>query len=221
MKLPLLALLLVSPLALASPPDISKTNGGVRTEANREYRDLESVNGGITVAEGVIARKASTVNGGITIESGAQLESAETVNGGISLGARAAVSRDVETVNGGIRIESGGEVGGNVETVNGGIALKAATVNGDLSTYNGSITVGADSVVHGGITVKKPNKTGFNWGWGKQKPPRVTIGENAEVKGTLFFEREVELQIHPTAKVGPIKGETPIRIDGADAAVER
>ena len=37
-----------------------------------------------------------------------------------------------------------------------------------------------------------------NWGmgWGKKKVPRIVIGPNAVVEGTLVFEREVKLYVH-------------------------
>ena len=36
--------------------------------------------------------------------------------------------------------------------------------------------------------------------------PRVVIGPNATVQGELRFEREVELFVHPSAKIGPVVG---------------
>jgi DUF4097 and DUF4098 domain-containing protein YvlB len=216
MKSPLLiALLLVAPLAAAEDPkSIDKVNGAIRTEAGVEYADLETVNGSISLATGAVARDVSTVNGGITLDAGAVADSVEAVNGGIGIGEKALVRGRVETVNGGIRVADGAQIAGSVETVNGGIALKGAHVDQDLVTVNGSILVGENSVVGGGITVKKPNRSGWGWGWGsKPKPPRVTIGPNAVVKGALFFEREVELLVDPSAKIGPLKGEAPIRID--------
>ena len=217
MRLTLIALLLCSPLAFAQPKSIDKVNGSIRTESGVEYADLETVNGGITVDSGVLARDVSTVNGGIDIRDDAVVESVETVNGGIRIERKVTVRGDVETVNGGIRIDTGSQVGGGLETVNGGMRLVGATVERDLVTVNGSIEVGEGSLVNGGITVNKPS--GFGWNWGKSKPPRITIGPNAVVKGELNFEREVELEIHPTAKTGAIRGVTPIRI-GAEP-VER
>jgi hypothetical protein len=66
--------------------------------------------------------------------------------------------------------------------------------------------------VLGGIKVQKPS----GWSWGKQKPPRIVIGPDSEVGGALVFEREVELYVHATAKVGRITGATPVRYDGAN-----
>ena len=208
----LLALILVSPLALAEGPNIDKLNGAIRTESGKAYGDLETVNGAISVRADVEAEEVSTVNGSISIDERARVRSAEAVNGSISIERDASVEFGVESVNGGISLRQGARGGGSVETVNGSLKLRGAEVQGDLSNVNGSITVDEGSFVHGGITVKKSKGWNF-WGDSNSKPPRVTIGANSVVKGTLMFEREVELEVHPTAKIGPLKGVTPIRID--------
>ena len=46
----------------------------------------------------------------------------------------------------------------------------------------------------------------------------MIIGPNARVDGPLVFEREVELYVHDSAKIGPVTGATAVRYDGADAA---
>jgi hypothetical protein len=60
--------------------------------------------------------------------------------------------------------------------------------------------------VHGGILVEKPH--GFGIHWGKESKPRIVIGPNAVVEGELRFEREVELFVHSTAKIGKVTGAT-------------
>jgi hypothetical protein len=62
--------------------------------------------------------------------------------------------------------------------------------------------VGAKSVVHGGILIEKPQGIHF----GHMRTPRVVIGPDAKVEGTLRFDRQVELFVHPTAKIGPVVG---------------
>ena len=64
----LLALILVSPLALAEGPNIDKLNGAIRTESGKAYGDLETVNGAISVRADVEAEEVSTVNGSISID---------------------------------------------------------------------------------------------------------------------------------------------------------
>jgi hypothetical protein len=58
--------------------------------------------------------------------------------------------------------------------------------------------------VQGGILVERPQ--GISWG--KRRVPRIIIGPNAVVNGTLRFEREVELFVHPSAKIGTVIGAT-------------
>jgi hypothetical protein len=57
-------------------------------------------------------------------------------------------------------------------------------------------------MVHGGILIEKPHGLHF----GRMRIPRVVIGPDATVQGELRFEREVELFVHPSARIGPVVG---------------
>ena len=211
----------LSGTALAdNPPDLSKVNGSLSTDAGREYGDIDTVNGSITINSDAIARNVDTVNGSITLDTrarvddvstvngrivarnGVQARSIETVNGSIVGVSNIKIAKSVEAVNGSIEIGAGSTVGENVETVNGSILLLSMRVGGNVGTVNGNITVGDGTVIGGNVTVKKPS----NWGmsWGKPKVPRIVLGPNSTVKGNLVFEREVELYVHSTAKYGKI-----------------
>ena len=210
----LIAVLAATPIAFAKGPDIDKVNGAIRTEANAEYGDLETVNGSVSIETGVRADSASTVNGGIEVEDKATVGSLETVNGEIEIGEAVEVEKDAATVNGAIDIERGSRVHGKVETVNGRIDMVGAEIGNGIATVNGDITIGADSIVRGGILVEKPNSSWFNWGGGNQRVPRVVIGPNATVEGKLVFEREVQLFVHDTAKIGAVTGATATKFSG-------
>jgi DUF4097 and DUF4098 domain-containing protein YvlB len=184
--------------------DISHVNGGITAEAGHTYGDLDTVNGGISLRAGSVADDVETVNGGISIEDDVQVHSLETVNGGIHADQRVKVAGDAQTVNGGLSFDFNSRVGGDVATVNGGIKIKQTEVIGEVRTVNGDITIGAKSLVHQGIKVEKPH--GISWG--KQRTPRIVIGPNAVVQGTLTFERQVELFVHTTAKIGTVTGAT-------------
>lgn len=207
----LISVLLASPTAFAGE-DISKVNKSIQADAGTEYGDLSTVNGAVSVADGVVAEAVETVNGSVRIGDRASVASAETVNGSVTLGRDVVVTRGLETVNGAITVDAGGRIGGGIETVNGRIEIDATEIGGGLETVNGDITVGADSHVRGGITIEKPSGSWFN---SNSRTPRVVIGPNATVEGTLDFEREVELYVHETAKVGTIKGATAKRFSGA------
>ena len=186
--------------------DISKVNGGITAEAGQHYGDLDTVNGGITVHRGAVAGKVETVNGGITLDDDAQVASVETVNGGIGAGDRVKVAHGAETVNGGVHFGFNSSIGADVVTVNGGIKVRQTVIGGSVRTVGGDITIGAKSVVHGGIVVEKQH--GMSLHWGKQRTPRIIIGPDAVVEGSLVFEREVELYVHTTAKIGSVTGAT-------------
>lgn len=231
MRIRKLASLVSLSLVLAAGPalaqqNIEKVSGGITAEAGQDYGSLETVNGGITVREGATVGSAETVNGGISIDDRARIGSVEAVNGSISLGEEASarsiegvnggislapgarVDDDVETVNGSIKAEAAAaaKVGGKVGNVNGAISLIGAEVGGGLTTTNGDITLARGAVVRGGILVEKPQRQW--WSTGRKRDPRVIIGANSVVEGSLVFEREVELFVHPTAKIGPVTGAT-------------
>jgi len=203
---PTLLVLLLTPALAIAGNSISKVNGSVSADAGEQYDKLSTVNGSVQIERGATVRTADTVNGGISIGDEAVVGEAETVNGKIGLGIGSRVERDATTVNGGIRLEQGSEVSGRVETVNGTIRMEQATVGGGIETVSGSIIIGADSIVRGGITVNKPRGSWFR-DWSTQSPPRVEIGANAVVEGDLRFDREVELVVHPSAKIGRITGD--------------
>lgn len=214
-----LAFALAALLSLSAPAfahdqhqDIDKVNGSITAEASQTYGDLETVNGSIRIEANARVGEAETVNGSIHAEDNIRARSLTTVNGGIRVGTQAQIEGGIETVNGSIFVDRGGNVGRGVETVNGAIGLVDTDLGGGIDTVNGDITVGVGSHVKGGIHVEKPGQQWFSMG--KRKPPRIVIGPNAQVDGSLVFEREVKLYVHRTAKIGSVSGATAVRYDG-------
>jgi DUF4097 and DUF4098 domain-containing protein YvlB len=193
--------------------DVSSVNGSIRVEDGVTAQDVETVNGSIHIGERSRVQSIETVNGGISVGDGTHAQSVESVNGTIKLGRQVQVAGDMTTVNGSTSLSQGAEVRGNVETVNGRIELDAARVGGRLQTKNGDVTVGANSHVSGGLVVEKANRGWFN---SNKRNPRIVIGPNATVEGTLRFEREVDLYVSNTAKIGKIEGATPRRFSGSE-----
>lgn len=212
---------LLAALAVASSPafsqeKISKVNGSIRAEAGQVYGKLETVNGSIRVLDDVQTGNIETVNGSVKIGERARTGRISTVNGGIRLGTGVTAAGKVETVNGSIFSDRSSQIQGGVETVNGGIGLVQTRLSGDITTVNGDVTVGIGSVVEGGIQIHKPN---FSLSLTPARKPRVIIGPNAEVTGSLEFERDVVLYVHRTARIGPVMGAEPVRFD-SDTAPE-
>src|SRR5690606_11166275 len=211
-------------LALAATPavaaeDISRVNGGIEVAAGEQAGDLSTVNGGIRIGDGAVFKDATTVNGGIragsriqggeltTVNGGirlgeqAQVESIATVNGKIEAGPGLRASDDVDSVSGSIFIDRGGRVDGDVSTVSGGIGLVGTEVTGSVETVSGDITVGIGSHVHGDLRVRK--SSGGSWiRFGTSRIPRIVIGPDAVVGGTMQFDHEVKLYVHETATTG-------------------
>ena len=194
--------------------DVSKVNGSITAEAGQTYGDLETVNGSIRINGGATTDKASTVNGSIAVDDKAVTGGLETVNGGIKVGREVTVNGGVETVNGSIFVDRGGKVKDGVATVNGAIGLVATQVGGDIETVRGDVTIGVDSHVRGGLRVQKSQGM-FNIE--PKRDPRIIIGPNAVVEGTLVFERPVKLYVHRSAKIGAVTGATAQSFDGPTA----
>ncbi len=223
-----LSLLLLSPAVLAEqeknavPEDISNVLAAITAEAGKTYGTLETVNGSITIESGASAKAVEVVNGSISVGDGAKvgsiesvnggirigkqalIESAETVNGAISIGSASIIQGDATTVNGSLRMAAQSQVKGDAQTVNGDITLEKSRVGGRLITTRGDILVGAASQVDGGILVEKPAVGWFNWK--AESITRMEIGPGAIVNGTLKFEREVDLWVHKSAKIGEVIG---------------
>lgn len=205
-----LALFTVAPVALASD-DHSKVNGSIDIAAGEVAGDVETVNGSIDIATGARVEDAATVNGGIDVGDDVHASSVSTVNGDIQIGTGLQLDGDVESVNGGIFVDRGSRIGGGVETVNGSIGLVGTEVVGDIETVTADLTIGADSHVRGGIHYEKPQPTSFSF---RKRDPRVIIGPNARVDGAMVFEREVDLYVHESAKIGAVTGATAVRYEG-------
>jgi DUF4097 and DUF4098 domain-containing protein YvlB len=164
---------------------------------------LGTVNGSIRVDENVTLDDAETVNGTIRIASGSSADDVSSVNGSIRIGENVSLSGEIEVVNGKISLDNGCKVADDVSNVNGEISLTGAEVGGDISTVNGDVTLTDGSTFSGDLIVERPG----GWGWSHKRKPQVIIGPNSTVVGDLILEREVELFISDSAKVGGVKGE--------------
>jgi len=198
-------------LAGAGGRDISSVNGSVDTSPGQSYDTLSTVNGDVHVQGGASAELAKTVNGNVTLDADAKVGSARTVNGSLRLREGASIDREASTVNGTVELGQRAHVGGNVSTVSGDIELGGAEVGGSLETRNGDIKLSEGARVHGGITVKKPNDSGWRWNEERDDPVKVNICANCEVAGDLRFERAVILHVEPGAKIGQVIGDKVTR----------
>lgn len=167
--------------------------------------DLNTVNGKIRVGDDSLIEDAQTVNGSLDISDGVEADELSTVNGSVRVGENAKVNGVIEAVNGGITVDRNTTVANDVGNVNGSINLQGSEVAGNVSTVNGDIELQDAAVVMGDIIVEKPN----SWGFGNKntRKPKIIIGPGSEVRGKIELEREVELFISETAKVGGVEGE--------------
>ena len=204
--------LCVAATARAGDADsISTVMGSITVNAGEHRGDLATVNGSIRIGESAVVGEARTVNGSVTLEARATATEVTTVNGSVHLNEGAQVSGRVHTVNGSLSLARDANVTGSLANVNGGIRVNAAHVGGGLETVNGGIEIGPDAHVDGGVIVRKNHSDDSG---SRNTPPRVVIGPGSVVKGTLRFERPVELYVSDRATIGPVEGATPVKFTG-------
>ncbi len=204
-------------------PAMASVNKSIRIEDGATADGASSVNGSVTVGNSaIVTGSVDTVNGTIRIEDNAQVERVSTVNGSLRVGANV-TARSLETVNGAIRVKGSSTIDGSVEAVNGSIELgnntrvadgvenvngaielMGAEVGGDLETVNGDVELSDGAILRGNLIIEKPG----GWGWNnkKNRKPRVIIGPGSVVEGVIDVEREVELFISESARVGGVEG---------------
>lgn len=213
--------------------NLATVSGDIDIAAGASTGRLNAVSGDIELADKVVAGNVQAVSGDIDADDDVRTGDAETVSGDIKFGARAqagstqTVSGDLrfgaggrlasaETVSGDVFIDRGGRVQRGIRTVSGAIGLVGTEVGGDILTYTGNVTVGVASHVRGNLIVRKPNNEGGIQVVSirlKPEPPRIVIGPNARVDGTLTFEHPVKLYVHRSARIGKVSGATPVMFD--------
>ncbi len=213
--------------------NLTTVSGDVDLAAGARSGSVTTVSGDVDIAAKVTAGGITTVSGDVDGDDDVRASDVETVSGDIEFGARA-VTGAAETVSGNVRygdgsrltqantvsgdvfIGRGGQVARGIHTVNGAIGLVASEVAGDVTTYAGDITIGIGSHVRGNLLVRKPNNGGgiriVNLQV-KPQPPRIVIGPDARVDGSLTFEHPVKLYVHRSARIGKVSGATPVMFD--------
>lgn len=199
-------------LVLPACQGTQHVNGAVNIAPSEVTGDVSTVNGSVQIGAQAQAAAVRSVNGDLALGQGAQAHSLSTVNGAIDIEAQAVVSGNVQTVNGTLRLATGAQVGGALNNVNGAITVDGAHVAGRLRTVNGPISVLNGARVDGGIRLERPHDF---FSSSSSRPPRVVIGRDVSIGGTLRFEHAVKLYVCDQVKhLGPIEGATPISYSG-------
>lgn len=207
-----LATLLLGSLMAAGCDGAHGINGAISIAAGAQSGDVSNVNGPISIGAKAQVAGVHSVNGALALGEDARASTMKTVNGSIDLAARSEVSGNIDSVNGPLTLAPGSKVGGDLINVNGAIRVDGAQVGGGLRTVNASISLVNGARVEGGILMKKPHGV---YTFDGSRPPRIVIGRDVTVNGTLRFEREVRLYVSDkAAHVGSIEGATPISYQG-------
>jgi len=219
-ELPALLMVFVTLLAWtasrAAGDSVSRVMGSISVSAGEHAGNLGTVNGSIDVGDHAVIEHARTVNGSIRLAERASAAELETVNGSVRLHEGARVAGSIHTVNGSLSLDKDADVGERLGNVNGSIRVHAAHVGGDIDTVSGSLEIGPDARIDGGIHVHKDDSSELS----SREPPRIVIGPGSIVKGTLKFERPVQLYVSDRATIGAVEGATPVKFS-ADRPPEK
>jgi hypothetical protein len=183
--------------------------GNIQIADGEHAGDVGTVNGTVQIGDNAVVGDTHVVNGTITIGEHATASAVQAINGPIRVHDGAGISGRVGSVNGPITLADGVDVKGEVSNINGSIKVAAAHVGGEIQTVNGDIEVGPNGHIDGGIHVEKDNSW-FHSG----DTPRVVILAGSVVKGTLRFDRPVELYVSDKATIGPVQGATAKTFSG-------
>lgn len=192
--------------------DASTINGNVDVGKNADAGDsnFRTVNGRVVVRDGAQVNDCATVNGSMRVGEGAVAGDLRTVNGDLRVGRDSRVEGRIQLVNGKVELGPGSHVKGDVGTINGKIEMRSAQVVGDLSNVNGGMLITDGSEVLGDLTVREAGDDRHS------QPPRIVIGPDSRVSGSLIFERPVELYVHDSAEVGDVSGAEINRFSGSE-----
>ena len=181
----------------------STVNGSISVGSDAVVTgSLDTVNGTIRIDNNATIEDAQTVNGSLRVSAGVKATGLSSVNGAIRVGEKCTVDGEVTVVNGQITLDRGTDVADVVSNVNGEIRVEGAIIGGDLSTVNGDVSLLSNSRLKGDLIVEEPS----GWGNRNRRKPRIVIGEESSVEGTIHLEREVELYISDSAEVGGVSG---------------
>ncbi len=190
--------------------DVNVVNASITLGEESEVKgNLRSVNGAVELGSGARAGTVETVNGRVRIGSDGETGEVSTVNGSIRLGEDGRVRGEISSINGSVTLKAGSEVSGDISTVNGNIRVESARIEGSLSTRTGDVSLLDGSHLAGDLTVDRVQRGD------RDRRPRVVIGPDTVVEGTIRAARRIELHVHESASIGDVEGVEPKSFSGA------
>jgi hypothetical protein len=164
-------------------------------------------------AEMVVAagENADTGSRSVRVPAGTAVGVIDTGSGSIELGAGSSVRGKIDSGSGSVDF-NGVTVEGPIDTGSGDISLVDCQLRDDLRTTRGEVKLEGSTRVDGDLIIRKSKCWGICWG--DDQPTRVIIGAGASVAGEIRSERETELWVHETARIGKVSGAEVKRFSG-------
>ena len=173
---------------------------------SRHFRSYTSVAGAVRIGESATIGDARTVAGDISVDAGAHTSDLTSVAGNVHVAENARVDGTIKTVAGNIEIHRGCVIAGSVNSVAGNVEVTDSEIRGGITQTAGNLELTRTQVA-GTVRIKHTRSD-------TDRPPRVTLGPGCEIHELLVdANTEAEVRIHRSAKVGTIKGVTPVYYD--------
>jgi DUF4097 and DUF4098 domain-containing protein YvlB len=210
--------------------NIDTGSGSVELSPGASSGRIDTGSGSVRMGADAQARVIDTGSGSIRLASGARTEAIDTGSGSIRGADRVLIDGDIDTGSGAVELGSGSTVRGNIDTGSGSVELTGVIVEGKIDTGSGDITLidcqlrddlvstrgevklEGSTHVGGDLIIRKSKCWGFCWG--ENEPTRVVVGAGASVAGEIRSERETELWVHQSARIGKVSGAEVKRFSG-------
>lgn len=209
---------------------IDTGSGDVFVETGAVTRNIDTGSGSVELAAGASSGRIDTGSGSVRLGADAQSGAIDTGSGSVQGADRVTIDGDVDTGSGSIELGAGSSVRGKIDSGSGSVDFNGVTVEGpidtgsgdislvdcqlrdDLRTTRGEVKLEGSTRVDGDLIIRKSKCWGICWG--DDQPTRVIIGAGASVAGEIRSERETELWVHETARIGKVSGAEVKRFSG-------
>lgn len=143
----------------------------------------------------------------VVLPSGISVRRITSANGNIHSPYELYVSSNIFTDNGNIALGANSIVVGSISTLNGNILLDSVTVAGNIKSQYGDISLDGNTLIYGDVILGYPNSLGHCLEGDAcnvqltNTLPRIHIGENVRILGTLVINGLATLEIDNSASL--------------------
>lgn len=185
---------------------IQRTYVSGNTGSEHDLVDLRTVDGAIYVLDDMRVRDIRNINGVTVVESNGRARNLNAVNGNIRVRGESLVTGHIKNVSGDVMIDGNSNIKGTISTTSGDLTIANSMVNERVTTSHGNVSI-HNSRLNGDLMIR--NRPNFF----SPQHPKVVIGPNSSIQGSIIAPIKTEILIHTSSSVGGIAGPAPIFFD--------